>query len=467
MNNDDLNNYLTAFVSTSMNEDVCATGSAGAVQGTPDMHINPRKHIIKRLVTVGKKSKFESLFHGSSNKFDKPNTAIHWLSDRELAGEYSGVDGVVSEFSADYSTPVKFRNSAHEKTIREFLSEIIYQAHITEVSDEIRETYKELIDIYDSSKHPIHFYFDTHPALLVKFMKLLGFDAIESAEGGTGLHPKIHKTVGIFESATDDGFQVVGYHGTNAKFDKFRFGNTKSYMLFSEIDVERNAIFFADNAEYASKFGKHVTKHTINVTKDPRMDDEIAAKILRPLVEKTDTGWWWSDGYRSGKAYGIPDDEDPADYPNGWLNNLYDGISFVWEVFDNPAVVENFKTHGYNMAYVEEDDGEITMAVFDVNSIDSKNTLIESENVAILSENKTEDSMSTVNLNTTCVWSGYELTFKYEGRKFIANTRGGNRGTMTLNLHSIDDVVEKFTVSYLHDPENYWTINYESIREVE
>lgn len=163
---------------------------------------------------------------------------------------------------------------------------------------------------------------------------------------------------------------IIAYHGSDEKFSEFENKKSKSYVGLSEIDVERNAFFFTTNEKYAKEYGKNVIKVSLNLGKSLNSaEDKTLSKILFPLLEKTKTGWFWSDGYSSDQIPNLSVLEDPLEKTH-WLKNFKDSDgNFYWTIFDEPNVVELIKSYGFDSAKVREDNGEISIAIFDKDNI--------------------------------------------------------------------------------------------------
>lgn len=93
------------------------------------------------------------------------------------------------------------------------------------------------------------------------------------------------------------------------------------------------------------------------------------SKILFPLLEKTKSGYFWNDGYKSDFVPNLLSTDDP--YEKTHLVNIFknkDG-NFIWTIFDDPMVIENIKQYKINSAYVVEDNGEVSIAIFNKDDI--------------------------------------------------------------------------------------------------
>lgn len=163
---------------------------------------------------------------------------------------------------------------------------------------------------------------------------------------------------------------IIAYHGSDEKFFEFENKKSKSFVGLSEIDVERNAFFFTTNEKYAKEYGKNIIKVSLNLGKSLNSaDDKILSRILFPLLEKTKNGWFWSDGYSSDKIPNLLTSEDPLEKTH-WLKNFKDSNgNFYWTIFDEPEVVKLIKSYGFDSAKVKEDNGEISIAMFNKDNI--------------------------------------------------------------------------------------------------
>ena len=73
--------------------------------------------------------------------------------------------------------------------------------------------------------------------------------------------------------------------------------------------------------------------------------------------------------------------------------------------------------------------------------------------------------MSMRHLNIECVWTAYTVTFEYKSIKYLAKTEGGNRGSITLRLDSIDTEKKILYVGYTHNNQK-WELKYKSLEKV-
>lgn len=155
------------------------------------------------------------------------------------------------------------------------------------------------------------------------------------------------------------------WHGSDKNFDKFERTTAKAYVMMSEIEVERHAFFFAFSEDYASNFGRYVKEYTVQVGKCfDAATKQQAMQILSPMLEKGQDGkLYFTDGY-------ITEPVTNESYADGsWLRFVFNNGNLNWEALDFPEVVDNIKTAGFNTVLVQEDDGEVTLAVFDSNRI--------------------------------------------------------------------------------------------------
>lgn len=168
------------------------------------------------------------------------------------------------------------------------------------------------------------------------------------------------------------GNKIIGYHGTDKQFDKFKLGTAKSMVMLSEIDVERHAVFFAFDKEYAANFGKYVNAYELDLGKnlETATDSELAY-IFRSMISCDEHGrWWWTDGYMSGELPGLTKGDETTPLKNTyWLKQFISDGAMFWQTLDEPEVVSKIKELGYTSAYVWEDDGVKTIAIIDLDKI--------------------------------------------------------------------------------------------------
>lgn len=163
---------------------------------------------------------------------------------------------------------------------------------------------------------------------------------------------------------------IIAYHGSDKEFKEFEYKKSKSFVGLSEIDVDRNAFFFTTNKDYAKEYGKNITKVQLNLGKSlNKLSEKELSKILFPLLEKTKSGYFWNDGYKSDFVPNLLSTDDPYEKTH-WVNIFKnkDG-NFIWTIFDDPMVIENIKQYKINSAYVVEDNGEVSIAIFNKDDI--------------------------------------------------------------------------------------------------
>lgn len=66
-------------------------------------------------------------------------------------------------------------------------------------------------------------------------------------------------------------------------------------------------------------------------------------------------------------------------------------------------------------------------------------------------------------IKTNATYTGYHVLFEYDNKKYDMKTETGNRGTMTIFLHSINFDDKTYNWSYLHK-DDVWTSNFVSIQ---
>lgn len=149
------------------------------------------------------------------------------------------------------------------------------------------------------------------------------------------------------------------YHGSDAKFEKFKRIPSKRYILFSEFDVKSPAFFFSPTVEDAKEFGPLVTAWQITVRNplfnfeaNPRLDseaDEEKAEHLRYILEPMIYE-------KEGKEYidlGVSRyDVNRSDEHWGYVAVDSGGIN--WDVMDNDVAVARMIELGYDGTTVSE-----------------------------------------------------------------------------------------------------------------
>lgn len=159
------------------------------------------------------------------------------------------------------------------------------------------------------------------------------------------------------------------YHGTDEKFDEFEHRPGKRYILFSEHDVNAPGHFFSETEEEASQYGRNIMNRKLNVDKlllDPhkfphmsvdRFPDELEEElryILAPMIQESEDGKWLEVGMRTSP---VKDDE--------WIYELVGTNGLLWDVLDNPGVVQRMQERGYDGTYVDEGEGQRSVFVLD------------------------------------------------------------------------------------------------------
>jgi hypothetical protein len=122
------------------------------------------------------------------------DVGIIWLASTEkLAGEYSAhKDTPIHKYQFDLKNPFHIRKAELERSMREFIVSIINDAHRNgrDVKS-VKDLAKRLMKINTGSV-PIFKLWDKYYKELVELLTKLGYDGIQTTEGGT-------TTYGIFD----------------------------------------------------------------------------------------------------------------------------------------------------------------------------------------------------------------------------------------------------------------------------
>jgi len=168
----------------------------------------------------------------------------------------------------------------------------------------------------------------------------------------------------------NEEYSLMGYHGSDDKFDNFEYQDSYRTVLFSRFPVKTKGFFFAPNSEEAGVYGDNVTEHRLDIKK-PLLDGSSGVNresqeierdlnyILEPLIYKDDQG---NDSVDVGVQKYLVDKNDPM-----WIYNMIVDGKLVWDALDNDAVVERMGELGYDGTFVYEDQSDSETSYFVLN----------------------------------------------------------------------------------------------------
>jgi len=171
----------------------------------------------------------------------------------------------------------------------------------------------------------------------------------------------------------------IVYHGTNNKpFSQFEYKKSYRTVLFSQFEVETKGFFFSESPHDALEYGQNVAACYIDLRNpllDPRRDRHLAIeglsekkeidmmKILSPMIQK-DQGGHYID-YMINKSYLQHRNRSTA---REWIYDAIDTNGLVWDVLDNPQVIQKMKNLGYDGTFVSETTTSLGRSIFVMSS---------------------------------------------------------------------------------------------------
>lgn len=128
------------------------------------------------------------------------------------------------------------------------------------------------------------------------------------------------------EQSNENSFKVpdVVYHGTDAKFDKFKqMGGTVSTDISTD-EVKRTGFFFTPDKVMAKEFGKNVASVKLHVS---RVADMTADGMDNTIAKKwEDAGHEW-DGWAD--VWEMFDGDEGEEFVAFLQKKGYDGVAFT------------------------------------------------------------------------------------------------------------------------------------------
>lgn len=168
------------------------------------------------------------------------------------------------------------------------------------------------------------------------------------------------------------------FHGTDKKFDQFKFTASKRYVLFSTFDVTSHGFFFTEDYKVAKKHGNNIVTAYVKMTNpllDPRRDKHLGvdrlnvkkeaqiAFILRHMIKRhPEYGQYGEVGtstfpvYARGKGNlkNVQGNLPSYHFSYDWIYNLIGSGGLHFDTLDNPQVVSSMKKLGYDGTFVDE-----------------------------------------------------------------------------------------------------------------
>ena len=118
---------------------------------------------------------------------------IIWVSTvKDLADEYEAENYSSISYTINVNNPIDIRKSETERTMREFVTEIIEHAYSTGIDLDEAEGVATALMRKETDKLPLHELWDSYPKEIRALLASLGYDSIKTTEGG-------HNTYGVFD----------------------------------------------------------------------------------------------------------------------------------------------------------------------------------------------------------------------------------------------------------------------------
>lgn len=150
------------------------------------------------------------------------------------------------------------------------------------------------------------------------------------------------------------------YHGAKASFKEFEKRPSKRYLLFNEFHVVPQGFFFAEDEETARDYANGwIVKCFVDLKNpllDPRKHKHLGVDRLPKNLEE-DLVAIFSEAAEDKEGEKVIHTmlsdvyitEDPT-----WIYHLVGSGGVIWDVLDEPKVVQKMQSLGYDGTFVDE-----------------------------------------------------------------------------------------------------------------